>query len=1485
MSVAALLRCIVEQTVRTEECRREITSQRCTRHRGEGTEDVYAIDETGGPREAGEVTRDAVGALVDDLLGGATRCRVSASRGEGDMFPKGCNVQYVGEPQEFTVTEDTWTGSVLEGWTVLSVGGVAVGTEDFGDMVTAHGFPVGLLLAPPRRCGVVTGHARGRVGVDFGDGHIVGVLPAHIRRVRAEDACVGAVPYTDAISLRERHAPQHSVARIRGDSVADIERDALQLLATPGTVLTRPPLWPDFSRAPVLPDRPREEELPDVLMRVSLDKDGTLLVDSGGVLRELQKGGSPEEEAEYADLMERAAPIFAGGPQVEIAVPQPPALPPLPPLPPALVDVSLDEKMPPSAQERERLLLQCEGLWSGPCPLSFVDRVYEEALTWGVLLQRIFEIENSFCPPRKVIARTSAGQGILLLRHEVPERRVRSWFLEKSYRGPMYFPAWVAARRRVEGRGVLLEEPSEPPTVPSTPAVPVQGESEGADEVEEEGGEGLSIAGESEIPAPVVIQTKPKELGLGEDLAENELRILSEAAAELRESRAEAESERFRETVQRGAEQSLRVLNDPGAVQDVRAEELMLFPADGAQVRVAVVKGAAASVCCSVAAEGVTVGFSVSLEPEPHTGNDGMIAQSPIFAPGDTALNPLHCSASLASGTVVCVRAQVDFNPCAVLRTLVHVSSSDGSVVQVDPLSASLHFTAPGRQIELLTVWDAEHAVETRSLVTEASRCVNSQGIVIRRFKCGRVQLLLPGGGNVVKGPDGGWLVVGPDGTRKAYPGDVELPPLSTKVSHDAEGGAAVFSRSDGVLLVEPSIDAGGGFLVVHPDGTRVFSAEKARRIEAPEFPPVELVGDGSQTLVSLPGGGVLRASTGEVSLRDADGTQLLVDVPTGRMTFEPAGLKQVEGEEVGDGIYHFDYLRGGMKVHDPDRAMYEVTARGRVFITPHSQIAGNHPLYTAADRAYSADAPLTGRFVAACQHLDAYVTPSPHSSGPRMRAAMDLIGGPDADGMCVVPEGGQEGRRMRKTPVLASHPPEVFVLTDWKEAGGRAAYQSARVVGKHLLSPAQLVAYMRKVAGDPLCSLRKQPAAGGAEEVLCDMPVNRARAAFLTDRLIPRGAVTMRRKGKSKLPAELQTQPHEEGRVKRQLVRYAETPAELRLLLQHSDRDYSRGMKRREEHARELAVEDTRSQEERDAQREAVVRLPSAPDLASALFSVGIELSASGRVSKVFQGSEAAATVREGWILRELSRRPVDDFTGAEAVFAKASKKKNAVKAIFSSEIANLLASVIATARGDLQQQENGAELHSARPEPPPAGGDLPRALPEPARETPPPVPPSGGYDSSARPPKRRIVRTAAGLKPVLEPLEAERMRLSVAPRKCAFGCLEGGKRYAAELNLTNTGAFACNFEARLLAGPASGLVRFVHKRGPIPPGRTCSLQILLSVPAGSSSDIEGIIEIDSRGGPVTSIPLYARTSSTPSKSAMHAGIRCLGPIPLPQV
>eukprot|EP00756_Hemistasia_phaeocysticola_P013583 Hpha_TRINITY_DN15290_c2_g1::TRINITY_DN15290_c2_g1_i3::g.64689::m.64689 len=267
-----------------------------------------------------------------------------------------------------------------------------------------------------------------------------------------------------------------------------------------------------------------------------------------------------------------------------------------------------------------------------------------------------------------------------------------------------------------------------------------------------------------------------------------------------------------------------------------------------------------------------------------------------------------------------------------------------------------------------------------------------------------------------------------------------------------------------------------------------------------------------------------------------------------------------------------------------------------------------------------------------------------------------------------------------------------------------------------------------------------------------------------------------------------------------------------------------------------------------------------------------------------VAQGTEAAASIREGWTLRELARRSVWDLAEAEEVYAKASKKKSTVPAVFSSEIASLLASVIASARGiqlpPPQQVEVDSErLRSARPEPPPVRTNQ--------RETPPPAPPPRGYDSSTHPPKRRIVHTAAGPKPVLEPLEAEQMRLSVAPRKCAFGCVEGGKRYAAELSLTNTGKLACSFDVRLVDGSASGLVKFVHKRGPIPPGRTCSVQVLLSVPAGSSLDIEGVIEIDSRSGSVTSIPLHARTSSTPPPKhpASPAGVRCLGLVPPPQV
>ena len=114
----------------------------------------------------------------------------------------------------------------------------------------------------------------------------------------------------------------------------------------------------------------------------------------------------------------------------------------------------------------------------------------------------------------------------------------------------------------------------------------------------------------------------------------------------------------------------------------------------------------------------------------------------------------------------------------------------------------------------------------------------------------------------------------------------------------------------------------------------------------------------------------------------------------------------------------------------------------------------------------------------------------------------------------------------------------------------------------------------------------------------------------------------------------------------------------------------------------------------------------------------------------------------------------------------------------------------------------------------------------------------------------KRRVLKeTLAGQRVVLDPLELDdQVRAVVVPPKLAFGSLREGARYAQELTLTNMGQLAVRFNVKRMKSTVqekvSDIVSFVYPKGPVAPGMTCRIQVVVSA-AQVIPDLDEVIEI----------------------------------------
>eukprot|EP01065_Artemidia_motanka_P028825 TRINITY_DN3448_c0_g1_i1.p1 TRINITY_DN3448_c0_g1~~TRINITY_DN3448_c0_g1_i1.p1 ORF type:complete len:1983 (+),score=692.55 TRINITY_DN3448_c0_g1_i1:64-6012(+) len=1501
-SVASLLHCVVEQVVRTDATRRGVQKVRCVTE--EGVKEVQAL---GSQAEAAP----GIGAAITDVLSGFGLAAAkeppptSGSRGDAlRCFPLEQCVDVAPPPEVCLLCRrgpsEPWGLSVSEaaevcdvsgvaaesglkpGARITAVDGTAVAAADAAAAVTAvTGNEMRLTVLPSApAAGVVVGHSRGRVGVALGSGRVVGVPPSHLTAVRTSTSLPASatdVPLGDAIAIRAARAKAPS--SIRGVPLQDVEQGCLELLAAGGDLLERPALTPLCEGMPVAAnaDEAPPEEPAERPGQVWLQTDGALVIDEDGDRRELRRGGTVEEEAEYADILDRAAPIFAGGPPVPLPPMLVPPRSPLPPLPPGLEPAALAERMTPEQRERERLLLSCEAASkTAGYPLCLADRIYEEELTRSACLQQLVALESLPQPPQRVVSRLSADKTAIVLHHGVPESRCRWSCVNVRYDGRVYFPEWLSWRRNVDATIPTQAEFSETQSTEETAElVPEPSERKSAEAASERDGSAPASEADVESHASEAVRAPEPLLAPDDDLPEYEMRQLRDAIEELAQRRRDAEVISSREAVRRGAEQRLRIDPLPGEVDGVTATTATLFPTDGSQIAVEVSAGAGESVRCTVVADGTAVGFRAEGEPIHAAGKEDGVAQGPVFLPGETLKNPVYCTAALADGGVASVASKIRFDRDARASLLVEMvyAAADGWLVTQHGSSGEADICPPPGFAgdEIVTVF--ADGVESKLLLREIGRRVTSRGSVVRFLTGGAVQLLLADGNSAVR-VGRSWLVT-TAAARYGIPGPgepaVQLAQHRVASCCDAETAAVVTSRADGVFKVDggPAVSGGGrSVLVSHPDGTRIWTTTKPEgatqyRVECEGWPAVEILKAGPQTLLSMHDGVVLRWAETELAVKHTDGGYLRADLTTHKLIFEPSCLPPAtEGEDKGEGIYCFDYVRGGMSTIDADWTTYEVTGRGKVFVSRFSELGANHPLSTSADRATSADPWLSSRFEAACGHLPAaaqeFLAPLPTGLGPRFKQAKAALTDGSAEGMlCAPPASG--GGSMRSTATAISHPPEVFVadsaallpLRDIPEAAKMPLWRSRRAVVRRLLSAAQLIGFFRWVSGEDSNSLSRIDAAAqgscAVEELLCKLPLRppSSSAVCLTDALVPRAAATQCRRGRRRFPSA--AAPSRTVVVTRRLVRYDEVPSELRLLLRHATRDGAAAEVRRKEHAAELAVEDLRSDDEKAAQAECSVRLPAAETLAASLLSFGIEVTDAAEpvVSSLAPGSAGeAGGVRVGWRVTSVAGAPADL---AAAVLAP-------VTAVFKSKIAAQLEKVL----GGVWKGGAGSE-DRAREEPPEDGDNsmqpLPPSNPKPqraARTSVKPDPPVG-------PARRKVIRANGGTKLVFEASELSGRTLAATPASVSLGAVEVGGRAEAVVRITNTSRLAARIALRLRSGRDA--VAFVHKRGPVPPGGAVDVRVVAVLRPEHFTDgaFSDTIESAAGGAVVVSVPLTA--------------------------
>eukprot|EP01065_Artemidia_motanka_P019747 TRINITY_DN2357_c5_g1_i1.p1 TRINITY_DN2357_c5_g1~~TRINITY_DN2357_c5_g1_i1.p1 ORF type:complete len:2450 (+),score=763.78 TRINITY_DN2357_c5_g1_i1:53-7351(+) len=147
-----------------------------------------------------------------------------------------------------------------------------------------------------------------------------------------------------------------------------------------------------------------------------------------------------------------------------------------------------------------------------------------------------------------------------------------------------------------------------------------------------------------------------------------------------------------------------------------------------------------------------------------------------------------------------------------------------------------------------------------------------------------------------------------------------------------------------------------------------------------------------------------------------------------------------------------------------------------------------------------------------------------------------------------------------------------------------------------------------------------------------------------------------------------------------------------------------------------------------------------------------------------------------------------------------------------------------------------------------------------------------------------RKQLKELGSSRVLLDPVQVAQGRIVVAPPQCNFGSVTEGKRYAMELTLTNVGQIAGRFMVRRLNSTVhdriNDIVSFYYKKGPIAPGMSIRVQVVLSVDT-VMPDIDEVIEIRTEAQIVV-VPLLASVrpfrEEEEGRTPMRKAVKCLG-------
>eukprot|EP01063_Lacrimia_lanifica_P027945 TRINITY_DN399_c1_g2_i1.p1 TRINITY_DN399_c1_g2~~TRINITY_DN399_c1_g2_i1.p1 ORF type:complete len:2180 (+),score=920.25 TRINITY_DN399_c1_g2_i1:64-6603(+) len=153
----------------------------------------------------------------------------------------------------------------------------------------------------------------------------------------------------------------------------------------------------------------------------------------------------------------------------------------------------------------------------------------------------------------------------------------------------------------------------------------------------------------------------------------------------------------------------------------------------------------------------------------------------------------------------------------------------------------------------------------------------------------------------------------------------------------------------------------------------------------------------------------------------------------------------------------------------------------------------------------------------------------------------------------------------------------------------------------------------------------------------------------------------------------------------------------------------------------------------------------------------------------------------------------------------------------------------------------------------------------------------------------RRKVLETLAG-KVLLDPIEPEiQTRAVVTPQALVFGDVVEGHKYALEMTLTNVGSLSCRFAIRRTRSKVheniNSILQFVYTKGPVSPGMTCRIQVLLKIDQ-VIPDIDEMIEIATETAVIT-VPITAtvRPGCDAKNVQLLKGVKRISSVRLPQV